>query len=48
MKQYRITTQNIPHNDDNDCFMSPDDPMYALEARGFLNRSRRRATSSAV
>jgi len=37
MKQYRITTNNIPQNDDSDCFMSPDDPMYALKARSFLD-----------
>ena len=32
MKQYKITSQNIPQNDDNDCQLPPDDPIHELIA----------------
>jgi len=32
MKQYRITTQDLLPPSDNDCFLSPDDPIHQLMA----------------
>jgi hypothetical protein len=32
MKQYRITTANIPTTSDDDCYLSPDDPIHELIA----------------
>lgn len=28
MKQYRITSADILQSDDNDCYLSPDDPIH--------------------
>lgn len=30
MKQYRITSQDINPSADNDCYLSPDDPIHDL------------------
>jgi hypothetical protein len=30
MKQYRITSKDINPVEDNDCYLSPDDPIHAL------------------
>lgn len=31
MKQYRITTQELPKDgDDSDCYISPEDPMHDM------------------
>ena len=32
MKQYRITSQNIPSVSDEDCYLAPDDPVHELIA----------------
>ena len=32
MKQYRITTENLPQSSPNDCELSPDDPIHELIA----------------
>jgi len=31
MKQYRITSSNIPSDDSNDCYLSPHDPVHELK-----------------
>ena len=30
MKQYKITSQNIPQSDSNDCQLPPNDPVHEL------------------
>lgn len=30
MKQYKITTQDLVQSSENDCFLSPDDPIHEL------------------
>ena len=30
MKQYKITSQNIPTKSDEDCYLAPDDPVHEL------------------
>jgi hypothetical protein len=32
MKQYRITSANINQSSDDDCYLSPDDPIHELKA----------------
>lgn len=36
MKQFRITSQDIIPKSDNDCYLSPDDPIHDLIADGSL------------
>lgn len=36
MKQYRITTENIPQPSDNDAVLSPDDPLHELKTIQYL------------
>ena len=31
MKQYRITSWDIPQDDLNDCYIAPDDPIHELK-----------------
>lgn len=31
MKQYRITTQNIPQDSEDDAYLAPDDPIHELK-----------------
>ena len=31
MKQYKITSDNILQNSDDDCYISPDDPIHELK-----------------
>jgi hypothetical protein len=35
-KQYRITTQNLTQNSENDCYLEPDDPIHELLIAGQL------------
>jgi len=37
MKQYRITSQNIPKTDADDCFLAPDDPVHELMTSQILD-----------
>lgn len=37
MRQYRITTQNLLPSSDDDCYLSPDDPIHQLKAASMLN-----------
>lgn len=37
MKQYRITSQNIPKTDSDDCFLAPDDPIHEIMASQILD-----------
>lgn len=32
MKQYRITSDDLPKDSDNDCYLSPTDPIHELKA----------------
>jgi hypothetical protein len=36
MKQYKITTENIPKDSDNDCALSPTDPIHELKIIQYL------------
>lgn len=36
MKQYRITSEDILKSEDNDCLLSPDDPIHELKAASQL------------
>jgi hypothetical protein len=36
MKQYRITTDNIPQDSDNDAYLSPEDPIHELKVIQYL------------
>lgn len=31
MKQYRVTTADLNQTSDNDCYLSPDDPIHQLK-----------------
>jgi hypothetical protein len=31
MKQYRITKDNIPKNEEDDCYLAPEDPIHELK-----------------
>lgn len=31
MRQYRVTTANLNQASDNDCYLSPDDPIHQLK-----------------
>jgi len=37
MKQYRITTGNISMNDDDDCYLAPDDIIHELKIQSYLD-----------
>lgn len=32
MKQYKITTQDLNQDSDEDCYLAPDDPIHELKA----------------
>jgi len=32
MKQYRITTQDLIQDSDDDCYLAPDDPIHEMKA----------------
>ena len=32
MRQYKITTQDLTQNSDEDCYLAPDDPVHELKA----------------
>ena len=32
MKQYRITTEHLTQDSDEDCYLAPDDPIHELKA----------------
>jgi len=36
MKQYRITSENISKDSDDDCYLSPDDPIHELKIASYL------------
>ena len=36
MKQYRITTNNIPQDSDDDCLLNPTDPIHELKIVQYL------------
>lgn len=36
MRQYRITTANLPTRSENDCYLSPEDPIHGLMAASML------------
>jgi hypothetical protein len=36
MKQYRITSENITPISDDDCYLSPDDPIHELKIASML------------
>jgi hypothetical protein len=36
MKQYRITTENLTTDSDDDCYLAPDDPIQELKIAGLL------------
>lgn len=36
MKQYRITTADLLPHDENDCYLSPDDPIHELKKVSML------------
>lgn len=36
MKQYRITTENILKDSEDDCYLSPDDPIHELKIAQYL------------
>jgi hypothetical protein len=36
MKQYRITTDNIPQDSDDDAYIAPDDPLQELKVIQYL------------
>jgi hypothetical protein len=37
MKQYRITTANIPQTSPDDCYLAPDDPAHEYIAAGIMD-----------
>ena len=36
MKQYRITTENLTTDSDDDCYLAPNDPIHELKIAGQL------------
>ncbi len=36
MKQYRITSDNINQDSPDDCYLSPDDPIYEIKSMQYL------------
>lgn len=36
MKQYRITTENLPKTSPEDCYLSPDDPIHEIINQSIL------------
>ena len=36
MKQYRITSKDIVRDSDEDCALSPNDPIHEIKAAGYL------------
>jgi len=36
MKQYRITTEHLPQDSDEDAYLSPDDPIHELKVVQYL------------
>ena len=36
MKQYRITSKDIVQSSDEDCHLSPDDPIHEIKAAAYL------------
>lgn len=37
MKQYRITTENIPQSEENDCILPPGDIAHEIKAATIMN-----------
>ena len=37
MKQYRITSDNIPQKSDDDCYLAPEDPVHELMAVAIMD-----------
>lgn len=37
MKQYKITSDNIPQSSDDDCYLSPEDPIHELKAAAIMD-----------
>lgn len=37
MKQYRITTENLPQSNNDDCYLAPNDPIHELIATQVLD-----------
>lgn len=36
MKQYKITSENILQNSEDDCYLAPDDPIHELKIAHYL------------
>ncbi len=37
MKQYRISSDNIPQASQDDCYLAPDDPIHELKAAAIMD-----------
>lgn len=36
MKQYKITTEHLPQDSDEDCYLAPEDPIHELKVVQYL------------